>query len=124
MTKQRAIMLSIFRSEACHGKHKTAAALLVLAKELMPAISRATVYNNLRAMEEEGLIRRITGDNGADVYDASFDLHAHLICTVCNEIKDVPCPDMLDMMRAASGENIDSYELKLRYVCEKCKAAV
>ena len=124
MTKQRAILLSVLRSDACIGKHRTADELLELARERMPGISRATVYNNLRSMEAEGLIRRITGECGTDFYDASFDLHAHLICTECHRITDVPCPDMLEDVRALSGEDVTAYELKLRYVCKKCRSAV
>ena len=54
MTKQKALMLSIFRSELCKGEHRTADELLAFARERMPGISRATVYNNLKALEEEG----------------------------------------------------------------------
>ena len=124
MTKQRAILLSIFRSDACIGKHRTADEILALAKEKMPGISRATVYNNLRSMECEGFIRRITGDDGADFYDSSYELHGHLICTACHKIKDISTPTMLDQLKCISGEDIDSYEIKLRYICEDCRAAL
>ena len=122
MTKQRALLLSIFRSELCKGQHKTADELLVLAREKMPGISRATVYNNLRGMEEEGLIRRITAEDGADFYDSSFVLHGHLICTVCRRISDIEVPTLLDDLKKISGADVESYELKLRYVCNECKA--
>ena len=124
MTKQKALLLSIFRSELCKGQHRTADELLLLAREKMPGISRATVYNNLRSMEEEGLIRKITADGGADVYDSSFELHGHLICTSCHAIKDVSVPTLLEDMRRIAGVDVDSYELKLRYVCENCRKTV
>ncbi len=123
MTKQRALLLSIFRSDACHGQHKTADEIFLLAKEKMPGISRATVYNNLRSMEDEGIIRRISAEGGADMYDSSFELHGHLFCTVCHKIKDIMAPSLLSEFKKLSGVDIDSYELKLRYVCENCKAA-
>ncbi len=123
MTKQRALLLSIFRSEVCCGQHKTADELFLLAKEKMPGISRATVYNNLRSMEEEGLIRRISAEGGADMYDSSFELHGHLFCTVCHNVKDIMAPALLSELKKLSGVDIDSYELKLRYICESCKAA-
>ena len=121
MTRQRALLLSIFRSEACCGQHKTADEILEIAREKMPEISRATVYNNLRSMENEGFIRRITSETGADVYDSSFKLHGHLICTECHTIKDVEVPGLLDELSHLSGVDLDSYELKLRYVCSDCK---
>ena len=108
MTKQRALLLSIFRSELCRGQHRTAEELLALARERMPGISRATVYNNLRSMEEERLIRRITADDGADFYDSSFVLHGHLICSVCHRVKDVATPDLLEDMKRISGANVES----------------
>lgn len=122
MTKQRALLLSIFRSELCRGQHRTADELLSLARERMPGISRATVYNNLRSMEEEGLIRRITAEGGADFYDSSFVLHGHLICTECRKITDISVPTLLDDLKKISGVDVDSYELKLRYVCDGCRA--
>lgn len=122
MTKQRALLLSIFRSELCKGQHRTADELLEIARAQMPGISRATVYNNLKSMEAEGFIRRITTDAGADVYDSSFELHGHMICTVCGSIKDISVPTLLRDLRETSGEQIDSYELKLRYLCCECRS--
>ena len=120
MTKQRAIMLAVFRSADCFGKHRTADEILALAKAKMPGISRATVYNNLRSMEEEGLIRRITGENGADFYDSSNILHGHLICKNCGEVSDVQIPKLFDELKKMTGLELDSYELKMRYVCKSC----
>ena len=122
MTRQRALLLSIFRSEACYSQHKTADEILELARRRMPEISRATVYNNLRSMESEGFIRRITSETGADVYDSSFKLHGHLICTECHTIKDVEAPGLLDELSILAGVALDAYELKLRYVCPLCRS--
>ena len=73
-------------------------------------------------MEEEGLIRRITAEGGADFYDSSFVLHGHLICTECRKITDISVPTLLDDLKKISGVDVDSYELKLRYVCDGCRA--
>ena len=123
MTRQRAIILDIFRSDLCRGQHRTADEILKYAKERFPAISRATVYNNLRSMEEEGLIRRITGEDGADMYDASFVLHGHLICMGCRSVKDINTPDMLEKLSDICGEALSSFELKMRYLCESCRSS-
>ena len=121
MTKQRALLLSIFRSELCKGQHRTADEVLAFARERMPGISRATVYNNLKSLEEEGLIRKISGEDGADVYDAAFELHGHMICKVCKSIKDIDVPKLLEKLKEISGVDVEAYELKLRYVCDGCK---
>ncbi len=123
MTRQRAVLIEIFRSDECIGRHRTADEILLLAKERFPGISRATVYNNLKSMEEEGLIRRISGEGGADMYDASYELHAHLICRRCGSVKDISTPHMLDELSTLCGEALDAYELKLRYLCNECRLA-
>ena len=122
MTKQKALLLSIFRSELCKGEHRTADEILAFARERMPGISRATVYNNLKDLENEGLIRKISGENGADMYDSAFELHGHMICKMCKSVSDIDVPNLLEKMKELSGVDVESYELKLRYVCDECKS--
>ena len=102
MTKQKALLLSIFRSELCKGEHRTADEILLFARERMPGISRATVYNNLKDLENEGLIRKISGENGADMYDSAFELHGHMICKMCKSVSDIDVPNLLDKMKELS----------------------
>ena len=47
MTKQRAVILEVLRSDKCHH---TAEEIFELARLKLPGISLATVYNNLRAL--------------------------------------------------------------------------
>ena len=123
MTKQRALLLSIFRSDACRGKHRTADEILLLAKEKMPAISRATVYNNLHALEEEQIIRKISGDNGPDRYDNSFIPHAHLLCTFCGGVSDIEIPDIKQILDKSIGTEAESFEIKVRGCCKSCRSS-
>lgn len=121
MTKQRAIILEVLRSDKCHH---TAEELFQLAKEKMPSISRATVYNNLHALEEEQIIRKISGDGGPDRYDNSFIPHGHLVCTVCGDVSDVDLPGIEAILLESVGSDVDSFEIKVRGRCARCKFAV
>lgn len=121
MTKQRAIILEVLRSDKCHH---TAEEIFELAKEKLPTISRATVYNNLHSLEKEQFIRKISGDGSSDRYDSSFIPHGHLVCTACQRVFDIDLPGIDDMLRECMGTSIESYELKVRGRCEKCKSAV
>ena len=120
MTRQRAIILEVLRSDKCHH---TAEELFELAKKKMPTISRATVYNNLHSLEEEQIIRRISGDGGADRYDNAFIPHGHLICTECGAVTDIDVPGIDDMLSECIGAKAESYELKVRGRCSRCKHA-
>ncbi len=120
MTRQRAAILEILRSDKCHH---TAEEIFILAKQRLGSISRATVYNNLRALEEEKIIRRIGAEGESARYDSSFVPHGHLFCTECGGIFDFNIPDF-DLTIAKCAECIvDSYELRIRGVCSECQSA-
>ena len=121
MTKQRAIILEVLRSDKCHH---TAEELYQLAKEKMPSISRATVYNNLHSLEKEQIIRKISGDGGPDRYDNSFIPHGHLVCTVCGGVSDIDLPGIEAILLESVGSDVDSFEIKVRGRCARCKFAV
>ena len=118
MTKQRAVILEVIRSDMCHH---TAEEIFTLAKERLPGISRATVYNNLKALESVQLIRRITGDGLSDRYDNSYIPHGHLLCEECGKVRDFDLKDFDALISDAIGSDFNSYELKVRYCCEECK---
>lgn len=119
MTKQRAVILEVIRSDMCHH---TADEIFALAKERLPGISRATVYNNLKSLEAQKLIRRITGDTLSDRYDNSYVPHGHMICEDCGKVTDFNLPCFDKQLSEAIGSDFSSYELKVRYVCGECKS--
>ena len=117
MTKQRACILEVIRSDKAHH---TADEILDLASKRLPGISRATVYNNLKALERDKLIRRITAEGSSDRYDSSYIPHGHLFCTECGEVTDFEIPDFNGLLMRFTDGRMDSYELKVRYVCKRC----
>ena len=119
MTRQRAAILEVIRAEP---RHYTAEEIFRLAQKILPTISRATVYNNLNAMADEHLIRRICMAD-ADVYDRSFDPHVHLVCRKCGGIKDMRLEGLSEQLESALGQTVSSYEFKVDYVCEGCRDA-
>ena len=120
MTKQRRAVLEVI----CEGKrHLTAEEIFNEARKKLPTISRATVYNNLHALIADKQIRRITGEDAPDRYDSSYIPHGHLFCTGCQKIVDFNVPTFTETLEGVVGEKIESYELKVRYLCEACKRA-
>ena len=121
MTRQRELVLEVVRA---NKEHRTACEIFELAKEKMPTISRATVYNNLKTLENMGLIRRITGDDAFDRYDGSFIPHGHTVCTECGKMWDFDIENFDRMICNVLGEEFSSYELKVRILCRKCKKKI
>lgn len=118
MTKQRALILDIIRSDKCHH---TADEIFSMARERLPGISLATVYNNLHALERERLIRKISGDSSSDRYDGSYIPHGHLVCEACDKIWDFNIDGFDGLLSEAIGFGFSSYELKVRCLCEECR---
>ena len=119
MTRQRAVILEVIRSGE---HHSTAEEIFEMAKKKLPSISRATVYNNLHGMEEEGLVRRISGEGVSDRYDKNIMPHGHLFCKNCGAILDVMLPDIERLIEESSKSELIEYELKVRGICRACKA--
>ena len=118
MTKQREAILGVMRRDK---SHRTAEEILALAGEVCPGISRATVYNSLRYLEENRYIRRITGEGRTARYDGSYIPHGHAICEECGGVWDFEIPSIEREIAAAIGRDFDSYELKVRTLCTACR---
>ncbi len=119
MTRQKTCVLEVIRDRR---GHLSAEEIFRLAAERLPGISRATVYNNLKALEREKLIRRITAEGDSDIYDSSYIPHGHLFCTECGGVSDFEIPDFNRVLMDFTDGRMDSYELKVRYVCRECAA--
>ena len=89
-------------------------------KREYPAIVMATVYNNLNALCAQGAIRRLRLEGQPDRYDRTIR-HDHMVCRRCGELTDVFIGDLTDRLRAETGFEVDFYELKISWICKKCR---
>ena len=78
LTKQREVVLQVIVDA---DEHPTANEVFDKAKQLLPGISFATVYNSLRYLKEGGHIAEISFGNGASRFDSLTSRHDHAICT-------------------------------------------
>ena len=101
-------------------RHPTAEQVFLEMKKEHPSIAIGTVYKHLNALAEEGLLHRITESGSPDRYDRT-ERHDHLICSRCGRITDVRLPDMQERIREALGQEILSYDLRIRYICPACR---
>ena len=119
MTKQRRLIVSIIQQS---DKHLSAEEIYVQAKQQMPMIVLATVYNNLNKLWEAGLIRKVSVEGMPDRYDLARK-HDHLVCRHCGKIMDISFEDLTAPLRSQLGEDFLFYDLKVYYLCPECRAA-
>jgi Fe2+ or Zn2+ uptake regulation protein len=120
LTKQREVVLQVIRDA---DQHLTANEVFVAAKDLLPSISFATVYNSLRYLKEAGHIAEIQFGNGASRFDRMTSRHDHAICTRCGKLVDIELELPVDLLKNAakfSKFKPESIEFTLRGLCPDC----
>lgn len=101
-------------------RHMTAEQLFLELKKTEPKVAQATVYNNLNALCQEGLIRKLSIEGSPDRYD-KIRKHDHLVCKKCGALSDFNFEDLTENLEKQLGEGIQSYDLKVLYFCSKCR---
>ena len=117
MIQKRAAVLQVLRESEGHLQPDE---IYRRVKEIYPGIVLATVYNNLHALCEAGLIRRIPTPEGADFYDKTPTPHEHAICSVCGKMVDADLGDFAACLQERCSLPILSYELILHTICPTC----
>ena len=100
--------------------HLTAEKVFSELKKAFPAVSLATVYNNLNKLCDAGLIRRIACEDSADRYDRTAR-HDHLVCRKCGKLSDITFDDITPTLKNRLGEDFLCYDLKVYYICPECR---
>ena len=117
MTLKRAAVLQVLQESQGHLQPDE---IFCRAKEQCPGIVLATVYNNLHALCEARLIRRIRTADGADYYDKTPTPHEHAICTHCGTMLDLQLGNLSASFAKKTDLPILSYDLIVHTVCPDC----
>lgn len=119
-TRQRQAVLQVIRES---HEHLTANEVFENAKQVLPGISFATVYNSLRYLKQEGFIGEVSFGTGASRYDRKLTRHDHAICNNCGKLVDLELSIPDELLRAAARRSKfkpESIELTLRGSCPEC----
>jgi Fur family ferric uptake transcriptional regulator/Fur family peroxide stress response transcriptional regulator len=80
LTKQRKVVLQVIRQAE---RHLTANEVYDKAKQLLPTISFATVYNSLKFLKDARHITEIAFAGSASRFDKRVERHDHALCMKC-----------------------------------------
>jgi len=122
VTAQRLAVLRAVRGQP----HITADGVAEIVRAEIGAISLQSVYDALRVLVTEGLIRRIQpAGSSARFEDRVGDNHHHLICRICGRLVDIDCAvGSAPCLTAADdmGYEIDEAEVAYWGRCPNCLA--
>lgn len=119
-TEQRKAVFEALMSKA---DHPSAVEVFMRVKNRIPSISLATVYNCLETLSSSGLVRVVNHDRESSRYCANLQEHAHLFCSKCGSVTDLPLhtpmpPEQIWVF--PEGAAISSQEVSFRGLCSQC----
>ena len=122
-SKNREAILACLRSTK---SHPTADWIYAQLKPDYPDLSLATVYRNLNALKDAGLIRSVGIVDGQERFDAMTEPHPHAVCARCGNMIDlsgVLVPhELIDAVQAETGFAISEAVLQFTGLCPECKS--
>lgn len=97
-------------------------------------LKQSSVYRNLAALEQAGVVRRVLTDEEYGRYELTEDLtghHHHLVCSRCGAVEDVDfAPAFEETLESALAKLADrtgfsavSHRLDLIGLCRSCASA-
>jgi Fur family peroxide stress response transcriptional regulator len=107
-----------------HRDHPTAEQVFLRAKQKMPEISMATVYNCLDALVTCGLVRLVSVDRTAARYCPNMQEHFHFHCESCGGIFDIDfdAAGQDAQFGIPRGFRVARYEIAAHGLCPDCGA--
>ncbi len=124
-TTQRVALLDFILTMG--PEHLGAEELHQRLKGRFPGISRATIYNNLAALGEAGLIEKLDLPEGAR-FGAVPEPHVNLVCQRCGSISDVLIGDRALAALVKRATDAGSFEARAVSIsisghCSECGAS-
>ena len=119
MTPQRRAIIDYMQS-AYH--HPTADEVLQTVNRKFPMTSRATVYNTLNWLKQEGMIKEVF-EAGSVRFDPNTEHHHHFVCRECGMVEDIEC-DLIGTVNICSlpaSQKVEFFEVTLRGLCASCQ---
>jgi len=87
ITPQR---VAVYETLLPRKDHPSVETLYQEIRNRIPSISLNTVYTTLESLKQAGLIQRIDVGDGRIRYDGNPRMHAHVVCTTCMRVDDLP----------------------------------
>ena len=120
-TVQRQIILSELKKL---NTHPAIEEIYIEVQKEHPAISKTTVYRNLRQLAKDGLIQQVSLPDGLERYDKHTNQHYHFKCIKCDDIFDVEIEHLADIngrIQKKYGFQVDKHDIVFTGACPKCQ---
>ena len=100
--------------------HPTAEEVFMRAKQRMPDISMATVYNCLDALVTCGLVKQVNVDRSASRFCPNMHEHCHFHCEKCGGVYDIDLTGKHPQIPVPRGFEPAYFDVSIRGLCPDC----
>ena len=122
VTHQRQV---VYEAVIAAQGHYSPEDIYAAVRRRIPAISLATVYNNIRLFVERGLLREVSPHASTLLVDGNLEPHHHLVCTRCKSVQDIE-GDFIDFKRLSphipQGFDLSQPVVEVFGLCRRCRA--
>lgn len=107
-----------------HRTHPSADEVFTNLSEIIPTLSKTTVYNTLELLSEHGAALMLTIDENKVCFDGDTSPHAHFLCRKCGKIYDLSIASSIKkfMDMSYDGHIVDEVHYYYKGTCKKCLA--
>ena len=112
---------AIWQAIASSSRPLLAQEVLSLAAKVVPKLSIATIYRNLKILQEESIIKTVLIPGQNPRYELSNRVHHHHFqCRQCEKVFDIPsCVKNLDTL-IPKNFSLEDHEIILYGRCDQC----
>jgi Fur family peroxide stress response transcriptional regulator len=127
VTHQRQVIYEVMQSMPGHPSPEE---VFVRVKELVPAISLATVYKNIHIFLASGILREVSVHHGSLRVEMNVHPHHHLVCTQCRSIQDISEAELMEFGGCRPAERVlpsgflaQRLSVDVLGLCSRCQQA-
>jgi Fur family peroxide stress response transcriptional regulator len=106
--------------------HPSVESIYETLKGRFPTMSLATVYKNLQALMESGLVQQLSVNQPFSRYDADVEPHGHLVCLGCGRVDDLEDRSIVQSVAERCQETADfdvrHPAISLFGYCSECRS--
>ena len=121
LTDQRLKIMEFMKD---NHAHPTVEEIFNNVRRKVTRISKATVYQNLKILVGEGMVREVN-IKGVSRFEPNLEEHHHLICKKCSTIMDFDSKELTDyslrLAEKVKDMKIESTNTNFYGICKKCR---
>lgn len=101
--------------------HPTVNDIYLSLIDVIPTLSKTTVYNTLNLLIEHELVNEVLVEENEVRYEFAEGMHAHFKCEKCNRLFDVPLKIDLGSISDLKRYTIKEQHIFFKGVCSDCR---